>query len=44
MLARENRAEEHKPWLSIKIRDPYHPHNRVEISPAVKIPMCPTEE
>lgn len=44
MFASINNADEHRPCLSISKREPYHPQIKHEIRPAVKIPICPTDE
>lgn len=44
IFANLNSAEEQSPWLNIRISEPYQPHRKQEISPAVKIPICPTDE
>jgi hypothetical protein len=44
ILARENRAEEHSPWASIIVKEPYQPQRLVVRRAAVKRAICPTEE
>lgn len=44
MLARTNRAEEHKPWAIIIIKPPHSPHFVLVDIPASIIPICPTDE
>ena len=44
MLARTNRADEHRPWAIIIIRPPERPHFVLVDMPANIMPICPTEE
>lgn len=44
MLARKNRAEEVKPWAIIMVIAPETPRKELVIVPAMRRPMCPTEE
>jgi len=44
MFARANRAEEQRPWAIIRAREPFHPQDEFDIVPAVRRPICPTEE
>lgn len=38
------REEEDSPWAIIIRMAPFHPRDELDIIPAVKIPICPTEE
>lgn len=44
IFAMQNRAEELRPWAIIIPRLPYSPSLELDIAPATRIPMCPTEE
>lgn len=44
LFARENIAEEHRPWAIIIVRAALHPHRLFDIAPIITRPMCPTEE
>lgn len=44
MFASINSADEHRPCLSIIIKEPNQPHKNEEIRPAVIIPIWPTDE
>lgn len=44
MLAIANRPEELRPWAIIMSRAPSHPQGAFDISPAMRIPICPTDE
>lgn len=37
-------AEDERPWAIIIVSAPLHPHAVFDMSPAVRIPMWPTEE
>jgi len=39
-----NRAEEVKPWETIRTKAPCQPHCRLVRDPAIRRPICPTEE
>lgn len=44
MLARENIAEEHRPWAIIIVKAEDQPQVELDMVPAIKSPICPTEE
>lgn len=43
-MARQNRADETKPWAIIIARLPYIPVVVLDMIPAVIRPICPTDE
>lgn len=44
MFAKAKRAEEHKPWAIIIVKDASQPQVVADINPAITSPICPTEE
>jgi hypothetical protein len=44
MLAKENMAEEHSPCAIIIVREADHPHVELDIVPAIRSPIWPTDE
>lgn len=44
MLAKEKRAEEHKPCAIIIVIEEFHPQFVLDIVPATSSPIWPTEE
>lgn len=38
------RADLHRPWASIMVRAPSHPHSELDITPAVSRAMWATDE
>lgn len=44
MFARQNIAEDTRPWAIIIARPPYIPNEVLDITPATISPICPTDE
>lgn len=44
IFASENKAEEHRPWAIIIVSEAAQPQEVLDIVPATKRPICPTEE
>lgn len=44
MLASLNRADEHSPWAIIIRSAPVNPQDVMDMVPATRIPICPTDE
>lgn len=44
IFAMENIAEETSPWATIRAKVPIQPHKVFDISPEMRIAICPTEE
>ena len=44
MFAKQNNPAEYKPWEFIKVKDSQYPQYLKVINPAIRIPICATEE